>query len=153
MALNAFFCILLCLFVGFRAGNNLSYGDTEQRSGITYSMCHHLCSVNPSCVGFDYDSTPPGLCYLHYQHTPTTTEKLFQMWRVIFSLLALTADPDVWAFPTGAPTSVCDSMFPSHEAGAQGSLSPYELVVNKDTYAGGEEVQDAVRSSTQIRGT
>ncbi|XP_078575164.1 putative defense protein 2 isoform X4 [Branchiostoma floridae x Branchiostoma japonicum] len=67
--------------------------------------------------------------------------KLFQMWRVIFSLLALTADPDVWAFPTGAPTSVCDSMFPSHEAGAQGSLSPYELVVNKDTYAGGEEVQ------------
>ncbi|CAH1243990.1 FRRS1 [Branchiostoma lanceolatum] len=65
------------------------------------------------------------------------------MWRVILTLLVIT--PVVWAYPSGAPTVACVNMFPNHGASEQTSPPPYELVVNKDTYAGGEEIEVTLR--------
>ncbi|XP_066298530.1 putative ferric-chelate reductase 1 isoform X1 [Branchiostoma lanceolatum] len=62
-----------------------------------------------------------------------------KMWRVILSLLAVTAV--VRAYPSGAPSTACTDMFPQHGPSEQTSTPPYELVVDKTTYAGGEEVQ------------
>ena len=44
-------------------------------------------------------------------------------------------------YPSGTPTSQCESMTPNHGAVAQGGESPYEMKVKRTYYMPGENVR------------
>ncbi|CAB3996300.1 Hypothetical predicted protein [Paramuricea clavata] len=50
-------------------------------------------------------------------------------------------------YPTGAPSSQCTSMTPSHGVVAQAGASPYEVKVNRSYYMPGETVRVSIESS------
>ena len=70
-----------------------------------------------------------------------------QMIGVVFAIITSTLFHESLCHPSGAPTSQCESMAPSHGAVAQAGASPYEVKVKRPYYMPGENVTVSIESS------
>ncbi|CAB4003849.1 Hypothetical predicted protein [Paramuricea clavata] len=70
-----------------------------------------------------------------------------QMIYVVFAIIASALFHKSQCYPSGAPTSQCESMTPSHGAVAQAGASPYKVKVNRPYYMPGENIRVSIESS------
>ena len=67
---------------------------------------------------------------------------------VVFVIITSALFNKCLCYPSGAPTSQCTSMTPTHGAAAQAGASPYEIKVNRPYYMPGENVRVSIESSS-----
>ncbi|XP_014270444.2 putative defense protein 3 [Halyomorpha halys] len=68
--------------------------------------------------------------------------------KVLFLFVAVIATGS--AYPTGAPTDVCETMAPGHGAVPQASPFPYDIVIEKPDLKGGETTKVTIRGKEGI---
>lgn len=61
----------------------------------------------------------------------------YQQWSTVVAVLLATLVSLSRGYQNGAPTEACVSMFPRHQAEAQTSPSPYNIILNTATYTPG----------------
>ncbi|CAH1388793.1 unnamed protein product [Nezara viridula] len=72
--------------------------------------------------------------------------------KVLFTVVAVIAG--IRAYPTGAPTDVCETMAPGHGAVPQNGQFPYDIVIEKPDLKGGESTTVTIigKDGHQFRG-
>ena len=76
-----------------------------------------------------------------------SVQSTMQMIDIVFVIIISALFHKSQCYPSGAPTSQCESMAPNHGTVAQAGASPYEIKVNRSYYMPGENVRVSIESS------